>query len=221
MRRGPGLPRLRRAGSAALALVALGASASPSPTAASRQLLDQVWRGVGQAEQAHQTSCGTLTETRASRLLARPLVLNARFCTAGLDRFRVEYQGPDRTRVIYNGGTLNVSTGGQQHTEVLDVAAAVKRAQRYFAGPDATRSLERDFSITVAEKDDRYTLLLLPVSGRIARRVTRVAVELGQRDFLPRRIEIDGRSGVNSVFEIQIERLNETLDESLFRVHLP
>lgn len=223
LRRGPGSSRLRSALSAALslALVGLGSSGSSSPAAASRELLDRVWQGVKQAEQAQKTGCGTLTETRVSPLLARPLVLHGSFCAAGIDRFQVEYQGPGAARVAYNRGTLNVSTDGGKRTEALDVSGAVKRAQRYFAGPGAALNLERDFSISVAEKHDRYALLLLPVSGQIARRVKRVAVELGKLDFLPRRIEIDGKSGVNSVFEIEIERLNETLDESLFRVYRP
>ena len=112
---------------------------------------------------------------------------------------------------------LNVSTDGGRRTEALDVGSAVRRAQRYFAGPRAAENLERDFSITVAETGDRYALLLLPVSGRIARRVKRVAVELGKDDFLPRRIEIDGKSGVDSTFEIQIEKLDAPLDEEPVR----
>jgi hypothetical protein len=176
---------------------------------------------VGQAQERHSSGCGTLTETRVSPLLVRPFVLHGTFCAAGVDRFRVEYAGPQPVRVIYNRGALNVSTDGGKRTEAFEIGRAVQRAQRYFAGPHAPENLERDFSITVAETSDRYTLLLLPVSGRIAQRVKRVAVELGKLDFLPRRIEIDGKSGVNSTFEIQIERLDAPLDEDRFRVYRP
>jgi len=204
-----------------LALVGLATSGGATQSVDSRKLLDRVWQGIKQAEQVQETGCGTLTETRASLLLARPLVLHGSFCAAGIDRFRVEYQGPEPARIIYNRGTLNVSTDGGKRTEALDVGSAVKRAQEYFAGPSAAQNLERDFSITVAESSDRYILTLVPVSGRIARRVKRVAVELRKLDFLPRRIEIDGKSGVNSVYEIEIGRLNEKLDESVFRVYHP
>jgi hypothetical protein len=204
-----------------LALLGVGRSGSPNPAAASPELIDRVWQGVRQAEQVQRTGCGTLAETRVSPLLARPLVLRGRFCAAGVERFLVEYGRPEATRVVYNGGTLNVSTDGGKRTEVLDVSGAVRRAQRYFSGPGSSGNLERDFKVTVAEKDDRYALVLLPVSGRIAGRVKRVAVELGKRDFLPRRIEIDGKSGVDSVFEIEIDRLNEPLDERVFRVIRP
>jgi hypothetical protein len=87
--------------------------------------------------------------------------------------------------------------------------------------PARSENLERDFSIAVAEAGDRYTLQLRPLSGRIARRVKRVAVELGKADFLPRRIEIEGKSGVNSTFDIRIEKLDAPVDAGLFEVYRP
>lgn len=174
-----------------------------------------------QAQERHASGCGTLTEKRVSPLLVRPLVMHGTFCAAGFDLFRVEYKGPEPARIIYNRGALNVSTDGGKRTEAFDVSRAVQRAQRYFAGPHAHENLERDFRVTVAETGDHYALLLIPVSGRIAGRVKRVAVELGKLDFLPRRIEIDGRSGVNSIFEIQIERLDAPLEKDLFEVYRP
>jgi hypothetical protein len=104
---------------------------------------------------------------------------------------------------------------------VIDVGGAVRRAQGYFSGPHASENLERDFSITVAEAGDRFALELVPVSGRIARRVKRVVVELGKADFLPRRLQIEGRSGVSSTYEIRIEKLDTPLDEGLFKVYRP
>jgi hypothetical protein len=147
--------------------------------------------------------------------------MHGTFCAGGIDLFRIEYAGPKPTRIIFNHGVLNVSTDGGRRTEALDVARAVQRAQRYFAGPHAPENLERDFSITVEATEEVYALLLLPVSGVIARRVKRVAVELGRYDFLPRRLEIDGKSGVNSAFEMKIEQLDAPVDEEHFKVYRP
>jgi len=194
-------------------------SAGAAPPQDQRALLDRVWAGVQQAQERNASGCGTLTEKRVSPLLVRPLVMSGRFCAAGLDRFRVEYEGPQPVRITYNRGVLNVTSSGR--TEVLDVGKAVSRTQRYFAGARASQNLERDFSIQVAETADRYALQLLPVSGRIAGRVKRVAVELGKADFLPRRIEIQGKSGVDSTFEIQVRDLDRPLDESQFEVYRP
>jgi hypothetical protein len=202
----------------ASALIGLAAPAGFSGPG-SDPLLERIWRGVEQAEERHKNGCGTLTETRASPLLTRPLVRQGTFCAAGLDRFRVEFQRPERARVVYNRGILNATSGSR--TEVLDVGGAVNRAQHYFSGPRASENLEHDFRITASETSDRFTLVLVPVSGRIAGRVKRVAVELGKDDFLPRRIEVDGRNGVSSVFEPRIERLDAALDDGVFEVHRP
>jgi hypothetical protein len=206
-----------RAGVAS-ALIGAAASAGPSGTA-SDPLLERIWLGVGQAEKRHESGCGELTETRVSPLLKRPLLRQGTFCAAGFDRFRVEFERPERARVVYNRGILNATSGSR--TEVLDVGGAVSRAQHYFRGPRAPENLEHDFRITASERSDRFALVLVPVSGRIAGRVRRVAVELGKDDFLPRRIEVEGRNGVDSVFEIRIERLDTTIDERVFEVHRP
>jgi hypothetical protein len=182
-------------------------------------LLERIWRGVGEAEKHHENGCGTLTETRLSLLLKRPLVREGTFCAAGLDRFSVAFERPERARVVYNRGILNATSGSR--TEVLDVGGAVNRAQHYFSGPHASENLEHDFRITASQTSDRFALVLLPVSGRIAARVKRVAVELGKDDFLPRRIEVEGRNGVDSIFEIRVERLDTALDHGVFEVYRP
>jgi hypothetical protein len=203
------------------ALVGAGASEPASRTPASRERLDSVWRGVQQAQERHVSGCGALTETRVSPLLVRPLVLKGTFCAAGLDRFRVDYGGPEPVRVVYNAGVLNVSTDRGRRTEALDVGGAVRRAQGYFAGPRAPQNLERDFSITVAETGDRYTLQLLPSSGRIARRGRKSALPSSTATRFTRRIEIEGTSGVDSTFDIRIEKLDTPVDEETFSVYRP
>jgi hypothetical protein len=189
--------------------------ARPAP----RAILDRVWQGVEDAQRRHSAGCGTLTETRTSPLLTRPLTLHATFCAAGIDRFRLEYVGTEAVLIIYNDGALNVSTDGGRHTEAFDVGRSVPRAQSYFSGPSAFRNLERDFSIEVEEANDHYVLRLVPISGRIARRVARLMVELGKNDFLPSRIEIEGKSGVTSAFDIRVDTLDAAPDPSRFKVY--
>jgi len=221
-----GLSRLARwhLGGAAVALAVAGPSwaapgQQPGAAPASRALFDQVWKGAAEAQTRHATACGTLTETRRSPLLARPLVLQGTFCVGGPDKFRLEYAEPNPFLVIYNNGALNVSTDGGKRTDAFDVGDAVTRAQGYFSGPRALQNLERDFAINVTETADGYALELSPVAGRFARRLTRVVVGLGKGGFLPRRIVISGKSGVTSTFDIRIDTLDLRVDPSLFRAY--
>jgi outer membrane lipoprotein-sorting protein len=178
-----------------------------------------VWKGAAEAQTRHATACGTLTETRRSPLLARPLVLQGMFCVGGPDKFRLEYAEPNPLLVIYNDGAVNVSMDGGKQTEAFDVGDAVTRAQGYFSGPRALQNLERDFAIETTETANGYALELSPVAGRFARRLTSVVVGLGKADFLPRRIVISGKSGVTSTFDIRVDRLDGRVDPSLFRAY--
>jgi hypothetical protein len=203
--------------------VAVSVRATPGQQAgaapASRALFARVWQGAADAQTRHTTACGRLTETRRSPLLARPLVLQGTFCVGGPDTFRLEYAEPNPVLVIYNDGALNVSTDGGKQTDAFDVGDAVRRAQGYFSGPRALQNLERDFAIDVAEAAGEYALTFSPLAGRFARRLTRVVVGLGKADFLPRRIVIDGKSGVVSTYDIRIDALDRRVDPSLFRAY--
>ena len=183
-------------------------------------LLDGIWEDVERVQTQLSNGCGALTETRTSPLLARPMVLTGRFCMAGTDRFRLDYAPPNPVRIIYNDGALNVSLDGGLHTEAFEVGQAVERTQGYFSGPRARQNLEHDFEIMLAEVGDHIELSLRPVAGRVAKRVTRVVVEF-TRDFLPRRLEIAGRNGVNSRFEIRMTEPGATIDEAMFKVYRP
>jgi len=187
----------------------------------SRALLDRIWKHVSDVQRQPFSLCGTLVETRTSPVLTRPLVVRGTFCVAGTDRFRLVYAPPTPFRILYNGGILNVSADGGAHTEAMDVAASVSRAQQYFSGPDSAANLERDFRIDVSETPDLFAIRLIPVAGRIVKRAVRIAVELGKAQAFPRQITIEGRNGVTSVFDIIVERSGISLDPSTFDVYDP
>jgi len=146
------------------------------------------------------------------------MILAGRFCVAGTDRFRLDYAEPNPIRIIYNAGALNVSLDGGRHIEAFEVGQAVERTQGYFSGPRARQNLEHDFAIRIAEIGDRVELDLRPVAGRVARRVTRVVVEFS-RDFLPHRLDITGKNGVSSRFEIRMTEPGAKTDEAMFKVY--
>lgn len=204
-----------------VAIVAANVTATGQVAPSSRALLDRVWRHVGEVQRRHTSACGTIVETRTSPVLTRPLVAGGTFCLAGTDRFKLAYAPPTPFRILFNGGILNVSADGGTHTEAMDVAASVSRAQSYFSGPDSAANLERDFRIEVSETPDRFVLRLTPVAGRIAKRATHIAVELGKVDGFPRQITIEGRNRVTSVFDITVEKVDVPLEASTFEVYDP
>ncbi len=203
------------------AIMAATVAASGQVAPSSRDLLDRIWKRVAEVQRRETTACGTIVETRTSPLFTRPQVARGTFCVAGTDRFRLDYTQPTPVRILYNRGILNLSADGGAHTEAMDIADAVSRTQKYFSGPESAATLERDFKIEVSETPDRFVMRLTSVAGPIAKRASRIGVELGKADAFPRQISIEGRNRVTSVFDITVDRTDITLKASIFEVYDP
>ncbi len=186
-------------------------------------LLMRIWNGVQAAQKTYTSACGTVTETRTSALLARPLIFNGKFCAEGMTRFSLEYAGPDTVRLRFNRDYLNVTTGpsGATTTEVLEVGEHVRRTQAYFSEANSIQNLKRNFTITVQETGAVYEMKLVPRSARFSSRINYIVVKLLKESFLLSSLEVNGKSGVDSVFEIKIKELNPKLSDEIFSVYKP
>lgn len=185
----------------------------------SNVLLNRIWAGVQQAQKKYTSSCGTVTETRTSILMVRPLVLHGKFCAEGTTRFSLEYSEPARMRIRYNQNYLNVTTGDK--TEVLEVGSSVRRTQSYFSRENSIGNLKKNFIITVKEESQDYEMKLVPRTDAYRRRLNYLVVKLDKKDFLLRSLEVDGKSGVNSVFAINVGSLNPKIPPETFEVYKP
>jgi outer membrane lipoprotein-sorting protein len=193
---------------------------SPGITAAqSDDLLTRIWDGVQQAQKKYTSWCGTITETRTSSLMARPMVLRGKFCAEGTTRFELEYSEPAPVRIRYNENYLNVTTGG--NTEVLEVGGNVRRAQSYFSRENSIANLKKNFTITVQEETADFEMKLVPRTDAFRRRLNYLVVKLDKQNFLLRSLEVDGTSGVNSVFVIDVNSLNPKIPAETFEVYKP
>jgi outer membrane lipoprotein-sorting protein len=185
-------------------------------TAQSDDLLGRVWTGVQQSQAKLTTICGTMIETRTSKLIAKPMVLHGRFCSEGTDRFMLEYAEPNPVRIRVNGNYLNIIGNGK--TEVLDIGGDIRHAQSSFGNKNSLEELEKDFDVTAQESGQAYELKLIPRATSYRHRLNYLVVKLSKHDFLPRSLEVDGKSGVNSVFTFEITSTNTKLPDSTFEV---
>jgi outer membrane lipoprotein-sorting protein len=188
-------------------------------TAQSGDLLSRIWEGVQQAQQKYTSSCGTITETRTSILMVKPLVLRGKFCSEGTTRFALDYFEPSSMRIRFNENYLNVTTGGK--TEVMEIGRDVHRAQSYFGRENSIGNLKKNFAITAQEDSRDYEMKLVPRSDNFRRRLNYLVVKLDKRDFMLRSLEVDGKSGVNSVFVIDVSSMNPKLPPDTFEIYKP
>jgi hypothetical protein len=188
--------------------------------AQSDDLLMRIWNGVQQAQGKFTTGCGSVVETRTSRLMVKPMVLHGKFCAEGMTRFSLEYFAPNDLRIRFNTDYLNV-TDAEGKTEVLEIGRGVRRAQSAFSRESSIEGLKKNFTITTQENSREYEMKFVPRSENFRRRLNYLVVKLDKRDFLPRSLEVDGKSGVNSVFLIDFTSLNTKLPAETFEVSKP
>ncbi|MGD0681492.1 MAG: outer membrane lipoprotein carrier protein LolA [Terracidiphilus sp.] len=188
--------------------------------AQTEDLLMRVWNGVQQAQGKFTTGCGSVVETRTSKLMVRPMVLHGKFCAEGMTRFSLEYFAPNDLRIRFNTDYLNV-TSGDGKTEILDIGNGVRRTQAAFSRETSIDGLKKNFTITVEENSREYEMKFIPRSEAYRRRLNYLIVKLNKHDFLPRSLEVDGKSGVNSVFLIGFTTLNTKLPADTFEVVRP
>lgn len=212
------IPRFRLLCVLLALLIFPGVLAAQSATQ-SDDLLSRVWQGIQQAQKKYTSSCGTITETRTSSLMVKPLVLRGKFCAEGTTRFALDYFEPSSERIRFNESFLNVTTSGT--TEVMDIGKSVRRAESYFGRENSLGNLKKNFTITVQEDNRDYQMKLVPRSDTFRGRLNYLVVKLDKRDFFPRALEVDGKSGVNSVFAIDVSAMNPKLPADTFEVYKP
>src|ERR1700733_6311523 len=187
--------------------------------AQSDELLNRIWKGVQQAQEKYSSTCGTITETRTSSLMTKPLVLRGKFCAEGTTRFSLEYFEPSSMRIRFNENYLNVTNDGK--TEVMEIGKSVRRAQSYFGRDSALGNLKKNFTITAQEDSRDYEMKLVPRTDTFRRKLNYLVVKLDKKDFTLRSLEVDGKSGVNSVFVIDVNSMNPKLPPDTFEVYKP
>jgi outer membrane lipoprotein-sorting protein len=187
--------------------------------AQSDDLLSRIWQGVQQAQQKYVSSCGTITETRTSSLMIKPLVLRGKFCAEGTTRFALEYLEPSSMRIRFNEDYLNITSGDK--TEVMEIGKSVRRAQSYFGRDNSLGNLKKNFTVTAQEDSRDYQMKLVPRTDTFRRRLNYLVIKLDKSDFFPRALEVDGKSGVNSVFVIDVSSMNPKLPADTFEVSKP
>ena len=129
---------------------------------------------------------------------------------------KAQIQGPADAAIK----KVNV-TGADGKTEILDIGSDVRRTQSAFSRASSIENLKKNFAITVQENSREYEMRFVPRSAVFRRRMNYLVVKLNKRDFLPRSLEVDGKSGVNSVFAINFTTLNTKLPAETFEVYKP
>ncbi len=195
----------------------LMAQAPASPTSATQAdaQLSRIWAGVQQAQARLTTACGTMTETRTSSLMVKPLVLHGKFCATRTNQFMLEYLAPNPMHLQWNGDSL-IITAANGKTQVLHLGKDVRKVQSSFSGKNSLDSLKQNFTITTSENSRDYEMKLVPRTQHMRHRLNELIVTLNKQNFLPRTLQVDGSNGVQSLFTLHLTSVNSQLPADTF-----
>ncbi len=79
--------------------------------------------------------------------------------------------------------------------------------------------MKKNFTITVQEDSRDYQMKLVPRTNTFRDKLNFMVVKLDKKDFLLRSLEVDGKSGVNSVFVIDVNSMNPKIPADMFEVY--
>ena len=97
----------------------------------------------------------------------------------------------------------------------------VRRTQGYFSRDNSLANLKKNFEIALSREPGLDVLTMAPRTASFRRKISRIVVKLDAAQFLLRSLEVDGTSGVNSVFRIEMTSLNAKIPAGTFDVYRP
>ena len=208
-----------------VALLAVAALAMSGPRVAAaavlpaaRPMLDRLERAIGPVKDLE----AQFVQARHLALTDETVSATGRLRFLNPDKFRLDYESPDRDILSIRADTL------------LVYFAALKQAQRYRLSDDATTRnmfmlfssergrLEQVFDISVAPatpEGEALRLQPLPTQGHAS--VTEIQVFLDRKSGLPRRLFFREEGGDTVVFELKGVKVNRRIRPEDFRVTLP
>jgi outer membrane lipoprotein-sorting protein len=97
----------------------------------------------------------------------------------------------------------------------------VRRTQGYFSRENSLGNLKKNFEIAVSREPGLYVMKMVPRTENFRRKIVRIVVKLDAAKFLLRSLEVSGKSGVTSVFRIDMTSLNTKIPDGTFDVYRP
>ena len=186
------------------------------------KLFRQIWEKLEKLKQEYHSCQGMITEIRDSPLFQEPVQFEGKFYVKNPDRFCLEYSKPEIVQIIFNKDYVNITLMDDMlKTEVFNAKNQVKRARNYFSGKDSYENLTRDFIVSVTEYPKDYEIRMLPQGRRIKKKINYILIWLDKESYYLKKLEVEGKNGVKSIYIIDSIKVNSNLDEKTFQIYRP
>ncbi len=185
-----------------------------------RALIDRI-----KLEQSKVTSLeARFVQHQESEFLLQPEESRGAFSYAAPDRIRWEYDTPKPITMVIDGKTMTTWYRDLNRVEEMKIGRYSERIVRYLGAGGSLESLLQYFDVKIAFPNDPnvpYRLDMTPRFSRVAKRLQELTLWVDPRLFVPTRVRYVTPAGATTEYTFSDLRLNGSLPEDRFVLHLP
>jgi outer membrane lipoprotein-sorting protein len=173
------------------------------------------------AQASTKSMSAAFRQVKEDSLFAQPSIQSGQFIFATPDRFRWDYEKPERVVVVATADTFERYLPDQKLLRRLDLSKNRRRVFSYFGIGSDVEVLERHFNISVVRDPAHPTTEKLELRGkrrRVQKRMTLLEMWLDQTTSLPAMIKVTMADGGTTLWEFKSIKANPPLSDDTFKV---
>lgn len=185
--------------------------------------LDAVLAEISKAQSAIQTLQADFKQTKVSRLLKEPSVLQGVFYYQAPDKVRWEYRNPRETVVLVTAHEMVTYRPSERLAEKVELGRSQRKLFAFLSASEPIANLSRHFSFTLRDPggEGNFVLILNPVTHQLKRRLHHVELVIERQSFLPVKVAYTETDGDTTSYEFSQVKINRPLAATLFSLDLP
>lgn len=206
-----------------LCAIAQAALASEMEGLSGKAKLDAVLAEISKAQAAIRTLQAEFRQTKVSRLLKEPSVLQGAFYYQAPDQVRWEYRNPRETVVLVTDRAMVTYRPAERMAEKVELPRNQRKLFAFLSASEPIANLSRHFSLTLRDPggEGNFVLILDPVTHQLKKRLHHVELSIERKSFLPVRVSYTEADGDTTTYEFSQVKVNEPLPAHLFSLDLP
>ncbi|MFI5167927.1 MAG: outer membrane lipoprotein carrier protein LolA [Thermoanaerobaculales bacterium] len=178
---------------------------------------------VSQIQAGITTLTAGFEQTKTSHLLVAPSVSRGKFYYQAPDKLRWEYETPRPMTVLLAGGVATTYRPAEKRAERVEIGRMQRRIFRFLSAAEPLEKLKGNFIFTFRDPGGtaNYSLLLLPTTHAIKKRMKSVEVIIDRRSLLPVAVTYVESDGDTTGYSFSNIELNKPQPPELYTLTLP
>lgn len=195
----------------------VGATGKVDPAAAA--MLEK----MGAAQDATRAMSAAFRQVKEDALFAEPSVQSGRFAFASPDKFRWDYERPERVIMVMTRDSVQRYLPDEKLLRKMDLSKSPRRVFAFFGIGSDVEVLKRHFDMVRVDDPTRPDTARLELRGkrrRVQKRVALLEMWMDRTTWLPAMIKTTMADGGTTLWEFTDVKVNPSLPPETFTVKI-